>query len=834
MKKSHIASCILLLSIIFIAQGQNEGTIYDLANNCYSITYLRNGQEIDFEYSGVSSSYYFKPSGLGEYLLYGTNNEIFSRSRGAFGFQLGFISAANADEGAIWIPESDGNGGYRIKNKGSNAYLGRNFFGTLIGTVSQNRATIFRFAPNESCEPFPEASISATQTAPLKVTNTDGSVWGMADIHTHLFGNNGYGRYFNAGMPFSPYGIEDALRDCNKSHGLSGTFDIYATATGDQQNSIGHNTSGYPNFNYWPSHTDFNHQKGYYQWLNRARLGGLRLMTVLSVQNEVLHDIYNEMVNQLRVFPTFITVYNATDVLNSMAVHDLMVENVNALVDYVDAQEGGPGKGWLQVAHTPQEARQIIAEGKLAIVMGMELEAPFNCITTKDGSSNCTRAYLEQQLDAYQRRGISHIFLNHHWDNDFAGARQFEPFLELSNIVYNDHTFEWEAADEGSEGIFNAYVPLGVGELDGISAFAIDIITGVFDVDLTEPQLPPSETGMYRNTAGLNDLGKVFIEECMQRGIMIDFGHTTKKAVEEAYTILDQYNYPPLFTHSANFDEMTHVLERDGVLSPMLKANGFENHTQPCEYAVSSDFAELIKFGNQINLQNRQDEYVGIPFTSDLFAGVPHMNGPRFNNETNPCTIGQSNPLSYPFTSHDGAVEFEQQHTGNRTFDFNTDGLALLGLLPDLIQDLKQQGYNDQDLEVLFNGAEEYLRLWERSIRASGSVQDSDIQITAITKVANRSEATLEHIQANNNSANSLVYPTLVESTFNLEVDRPTTLDVSVYDTQGKIYYQETLEYNNSSVKSIENLQTARSGTYFVKVQDHSTNKYAIYKVIKK
>jgi len=829
MKKLYVTTVLSFITI-FTTQGQTEEPIYDLANNCYSVTYLRNGREISFEYSGVSSSYYFKPAGLGEYLFYGTNNEIFARSNS----RLGFISAENAEEGAIWIPESDGNGGYRIKNKGSDAYLGRNFLGTLIGTVSQSRATIFKFEPNDNCEDFPEASISATQNAPLKVMEGN-RVWGMADIHTHLFGNIGYGRYFNAGKPFSPYGIQDALRGCNKSHGLSGTFDIYATSTGDQQTTLGHRTAGYPNFSYWPSHTDFNHQKGYYQWLNRARLGGLRLMTVLSVQNEVLHEIYNEMVSQLRAFPTFLTVYNATEVLNSMEVHDLMVENVNALVDYVDAQEGGPGQGWLQIAHTPEQARQIIAEGKLALVMGMELEAPFNCITTRDGSSNCTRAYLEEQLDAYREKGISHIFLNHHWDNDFSGARQFETFLELSNTVYNDHTFEWEAADDGEEGIFNTYVPLGAAELEGINQIAIDIITGIFNVELVEPNLPPSETGMYRNTAGLNDLGKVFIEECMQRGIMIDFGHSTKKAVEEAYTILDEYNYPPLFTHSANFDEMTHVLEREGVLSPMLKANGFENYTQPCEYLVYTDFAELITFDNQINAQSRNDEYVGIPFTSDLFAGVPHMNGPRFNNETNPCTVGQSNPVSYPFTSHDGSVVFEQQQTGNRIFDFNTDGLAHMGLLPDLIQDLKQQGYTDQDLEVLFNGAEEYLRLWERSINASQNIQDSNIEISAIDALANRSEATLEKTVGPENMAiNTMVYPTLIENTFNLKTDHPTTLQVSVYDAQGKIYYQETLNYLDSAPKAIDRLQNAPSGVFLVRVQDQLTGKYAVYKVVKK
>ena len=38
-------------------------------------------------------------------------------------------------------------------------------------------------------------------------------------------------------------------------------------------------------------------------------------------------------------------------------------------------QAGGPGKGWLQIAYSAEEARQIIGENKLAVILGVEVDS---------------------------------------------------------------------------------------------------------------------------------------------------------------------------------------------------------------------------------------------------------------------------------------------------------------------------------------------------------------------------------------------------------------------------------------------------------------------------
>ena len=61
--------------------------------------------------------------------------------------------------------------------------------------------------------------------------------------------------------------------------------------------------------------------------------------------------------------------------------------------------------------------------------------------------------------------------------------------------------------------------------------------------------------------------------------------------------------------------------------------------------------------------------------------------------------------------------------TGYRDWDFNLDGIAHEGLLPDFIQDLKNIGVNGTYLQPLFKSAEEYIRMWEKAEAARGPLR---------------------------------------------------------------------------------------------------------------
>lgn len=60
---------------------------------------------------------------------------------------------------------------------------------------------------------------------------------------------------------------------------------------------------------------------------------------------------------------------------------------------------------------------------------------------------------------------------------------------------------------------------------------------------------------------------------------------------------------------------------------------------------------------------------------------------------------------------------------GTTDFDFNLDGLVHYGLLPDMLQDVRDIGLTDADLAPLFHGAEYHARMWERIEAASAVVR---------------------------------------------------------------------------------------------------------------
>jgi hypothetical protein len=71
--------------------------------------------------------------------------------------------------------------------------------------------------------------------------------------------------------------------------------------------------------------------------------------------------------------------------------------------------------------------------------------------------------------------------------------------------------------------------------------------------------------------------------------------------------------------------------------------------------------------------------------------------------------------VTYPITTRTGG-QLQQSRAGNRVFNYNTEGLAHFGLLPEMIQDLKNIGLTERDLDPLFRSAEGYIELWEKAI----------------------------------------------------------------------------------------------------------------------
>ncbi len=120
---------------------------------------------------------------------------------------------------------------------------------------------------------------------------------------------------------------------------------------------------GWPSFVEWPSPTALAEEGDYYTGIERAWRAGLRLMVTNLVDNEALCSIMTTRHNPC----------------NDMAAVHIQSRDLYALQGYIDAQSGGPGKGWFRIVTNPFQARRVINQGKLAVIEGVEVSRLFGC-----------------------------------------------------------------------------------------------------------------------------------------------------------------------------------------------------------------------------------------------------------------------------------------------------------------------------------------------------------------------------------------------------------------------------------------------------------------------
>ena len=82
-----------------------------------------------------------------------------------------------------------------------------------------------------------------------------------------------------------------------------------------------------------------------------------------------------------------------------------------------------------------------------------------------------------------------------------------------------------------------------------------------------------------------------------------------------------------------------------------------------------------------------------------------------------------TNPMMRPSTINMSAK-------GTRTFNYNVEGLAHCGLVPDMFQDLRNTGPCSRTDRNIILGAEDFIRMWEKCERLKTSIRRRSIPKT--------------------------------------------------------------------------------------------------------
>jgi uncharacterized repeat protein (TIGR01451 family) len=570
-------------------------------------------------------------------------------------------------------------------------------------------------------------------TAVVQPWSPDARLKGWVDLHTHPMSNIAFGgKLFHGApsvgslmpavqMPNDPEcrfdnratSIAEALMHDGPTHG-----DVFMSRCGDSVRFTlikaleafngatvqpGH-SEGFPSFTHWPKWSDITHQKMWIDWIRRAWEGGLRVMVALSHNNRTLAELLGSG-------------GPITGVKNDRASSDLQVEEIARLVaDHPD---------FMAVARTPAELHGIVQSGRLAVVLGVEID--------KIGDFTTGGGVTEQMVDAEIARlfaqGVRYILPVHLTDNAFGDTAIYQSLYNIVNFRENGSFFAVGCAQQADEVgftstgfpvVLNPFIPPGMPSPPLSPNCVISQPTGPLFLGHVNARMPN----------GLTPLGEFAIRAMMRRGIIIDIDHMSNRATNRTLAVANAVpggGYPIMSGHAgirdrsssnlgAENSRTTTQLARIACLGGMfgLGTDGARASAWAGEYARGYDAMRRAFAPNGLCPQSNPlgTGFLGLGTDANSLVKTPVPTlfdpvAPRFTdiyNPGNPANAGVS-PLS-------------RSSTGNRIWDYNVDGVAHYGMFVDFLRDVRtlpasptMTGRQIVDDQMMY-GAEYFYRMW--------------------------------------------------------------------------------------------------------------------------
>ena len=537
---------------------------------------------------------------------------------------------------------------------------------------------------------------------------------------------------------------------------------------------------GSPTFNGWPNWRTTVHQQMYFKWVERAYRGGLRLMVMHAVHSEVFCEVSVQIngVNcadsmaqidlQLQAAYDFQTWLDSQSGGPGQGWFRIVTTPIEA--------RAAISQGKLAVT------LGIEVDNLFNCKADIPGQPPSPC-PNMPGHPELTT--VQEAIDFYYDWGVRHVFPVHNFDNKFAGtATWLNPLAAGNRYVEGQWSTMQDCAASPFGAEFGFDGELGYGfrhdniGVDFLRAAACAVSNGpLFSCDLGDIA-PVFNQPTTCNNSGLTAAGVDLMTRLMNKGILIDIDHMSNKSLNQTINManaVEPDGYPLVASHGLFF-ELHERLYGDAT----APGSGQDGRHERLRTRAQLD--SLRNLGSLVAVMTMDDVQVGdyfgskqtVPYTPQGGSGFPTIDddcrhstkswaqayeyavdvmqgpvalgsdfnglaghvGPRFGPDGCGGIYGGildgiesvtersrqdrfSTRLTYPFTNEFGT--FDKQVTGQKTFDFNTEGLAHIGLLPDMLADAKVIGLTDQNLDPLYQSANRYIEVWEA---ASGGVCD--------------------------------------------------------------------------------------------------------------
>ena len=437
-------------------------------------------------------------------------------------------------------------------------------------------------------------------------------IFGFADLHVHpathfSFGRNGGDEGLFWGKPGMAYEdgkvtIDKDLKACaggsdpafagSISHGTGIEFDLIRHGIHqmmvqalDSSEGYSHGKFGAPSYDSWPHSRSLLHQQMHVTMLHRAWEGGLRLIVAAAMDTELLtriweHGLHIGNVGMPHVDPEF--------------DYETAKRQLGWTKKFVEANSS-----WMKIVRSSSEAKKAIQDGKLAVVLAVELDS----------------LTADQILDLVKNYGVRSAIPIHLADNaEFGGCAVYGDLFNTSTNYLTGSFFKVsgdpllaarlspDTADlqdpGGLAGFLNAQIPTALKRKDYCKLG--------YECCADAPHEPCVARSMgHKNARGMT--GESAMRRLMKAGVIVDIVHMGEKATEGTLKLAEKLQYPVMNSHSGlrdetrcgkserhlRFDHTRRMAKLGGVL-------GFstEGHTQPTNLLDRSG-TPVVRFTGQ-------------------------------------------------------------------------------------------------------------------------------------------------------------------------------------------------------------------------------------------
>ena len=564
---------------------------------------------------------------------------------------------------------------------------------------------------------------------------------GYADLHTHPMVNLGLGRKFihgavdvgslipadhNCKMNYRATSIAEALDQDNSTHGGTGWFGI-DNRCGDnirqamldnfqEQNGAAvtpDNAVGYPSFKDYPKFNDITHQKMWVDWVRRSYDGGQRVLVALAMNNQTLASAVSGP---------------GDGPVTDKESADLQIDEMKLFV--------GRHNDFMEVALSASDVRRIVAANKMAVILGIEIDNIGDLINYKQNpKGSATGEYLNNfsstsianEVKRLYDKGVRYVFPVHLIDNGFGGTAIYQDIFNLSNY-HIDHKF-WEIeCSKKEENITKLF------KVDGFDFMLAGAKAAKLGIDITRfPPDPPvcSDAKKYDpkiygnghvNAKGLDEaFGTELIKDLMQHGMLIDIDHSSIKTINSMFKMAEAVpgGYPLVSGHTGlRSEQHTENSRTPAQLAEIAKLGGM--------FGLGSDDVKAFDWASQYVIASRLmglNSEGRVAFGSDLnglvkgpqplltFTSADLANPLKVSQQVKACTDKLYGPDLVP------------SKTGNKTWNFCTEGVAHYGMLADFLQAIKTYPNFSYVNTNIMKNAEMFARMWEKAEKGSKTVK---------------------------------------------------------------------------------------------------------------